>query len=92
MNTIFQRTEFSEPTLFSPSNTMKKMDDFPEICVSTFSENFLQKFSSLNITEKITELYTANGIIQNISKSLIAKVNSSARITATGFKKLPIFP
>ena len=63
MNTIFQRTNISEPALFSPSNTTKKIGNFPEICVSTFSENIIQKFSSMDNTEKIAELYTANGMI-----------------------------
>lgn len=63
MNTVFQRTNISEPALFSPSDTTKKIDNFPEICVSTFSESIIQKFSSLENTEKIAELYTANGIV-----------------------------
>lgn len=63
MNTIFQQTNISEPALFSPSDTTNKIDNFPEICVSTFSENIIQKFSSLDSTEKIAELYTANGIV-----------------------------
>ena len=63
MKTVFQKTEISEPALFSPCDTTKKIDHFPEICVSTFSENIIQKFSSLDGTEKIAELYTANGII-----------------------------
>ena len=63
MNTIFQRTNISEPALFSPCDTTKQIDGFPEICVSTFSENIIQKFSSLNTTQKIAELYTANGVI-----------------------------
>lgn len=63
MNTIFQRTEISEPALFSPSDTTKKIDNFPEICVSTFSEKIIQKFSSLDSAEKIAELCTANGAI-----------------------------
>ena len=46
-----------------PSDITKKIDNFPEICVSTFSKNIIQKFSSLTNTEKIAELYTANGII-----------------------------
>lgn len=40
--TIFEKTEISEPALFSPSDTTKRIDDFPEICVSTFSENIIQ--------------------------------------------------
>ena len=63
MKTIFQKTELSEPALFSPSDTTKRIENFPEICVSTFSENIIQKFSSLSSTEKIAELYTANGIV-----------------------------
>ncbi len=63
MNTIFQRTDISEPALFSPCDTTKRIDNFPELCVSTFSENIIQKFSSLNDTKKISELYTANGAI-----------------------------
>ena len=63
MNTIFQRTNISEPALFSPCDTTKQIDGFPEICVSTFSENIIQKFSSLNTSQKAAELYTANGVI-----------------------------
>lgn len=63
MNTIFQKTKISEPALFSPSDTTKKIENFPEICVSTFSENIIQKFASLSNTAKIAELYTANGMI-----------------------------
>ena len=63
MHTIFQRTNISEPALFSPYDITKKINNFPEICVSTFSEGIIQKFSSLEHTEKIAELYTANGMI-----------------------------
>ena len=41
----------------------KKIEGFPEICVSTFSENIIQKFASLKSVEKIAELYTANGAL-----------------------------
>ena len=61
--TIFEKTEISEPALFSPSDTTKKADQFPEICVSTFSESIIQKFASLDNTTKIAELHTANGAI-----------------------------
>lgn len=62
MATIFQRSEIFEPALFSPSDTTSKVDHFPEICISTFSEKSIQLFSSSNNAEKIAELYTANGI------------------------------
>lgn len=38
MKTIFQRNEITEPALFDPCDTTKKIDNFPKICVSTFSE------------------------------------------------------
>lgn len=63
MYTIFQRTGISEPALFSPSDTTKRIDNFPEICVSTFSHNIIQKFSSLEHVEKIAELCSANGAL-----------------------------
>ena len=61
--TVFEKTEISEPALFSPSDTTKRIENFPEICISTFSEAIIQKFSSLNTAVKIAELYTANGMI-----------------------------
>lgn len=63
MKTIFQRNAITEPALFTAFDTTKQIDNFPEICVSTFSENIIQKFASLDGTEKIAELYTANGVI-----------------------------
>ena len=59
MKTIFQRDKIAEPALFTPVDTTKKIENFPEI--STFSEKIIQKFSSLKDVEKIAELYTANG-------------------------------
>lgn len=61
--TVFQKTEITEPALFSPSDTTKPIENFPEICVSTFSQNIIEKFSTLKNVEKISELYTANGVI-----------------------------
>lgn len=62
IKTIFQRNEIEEPVFFTPSDTTKRISNFPKICVSTFSEKIIQKFSSLQNTEKIAELYTANGM------------------------------
>lgn len=105
MKTIFQRTDLSEPALFSPSDTTKKIDDFPELCVSTFSENIIQTFSSLSNTEKIAELYTANGTIpvykiryKNIDIAFyLSRVGAPACVTgfeeivAMGAKKFVLF-
>lgn len=61
--TVFQKSEITEPALFTPFDTTKEIADFPAICVSTFSEKIIQKFSSLRDSEKIAELNTANGAI-----------------------------
>lgn len=61
MQTIFQRLAIAEPALFCPSDTTRKVDGFPEICISTFSKNIIQKFSSLQDTVQVGALYSANG-------------------------------
>ena len=63
MYTIFQRANIAEPALFGPSDTTSKVEHFPEICISTFSSNIIDKFSSLDGVEKIAELYSANGAL-----------------------------
>lgn len=63
MKTIFKRDKITEPALFTPTDTTRKIEGFPEICVSTFSENIIQKFASMENVEKIGELYTANGAL-----------------------------
>lgn len=63
MYTIFQRTKISEPTLFGPSDTTKRIENFPEVCISTFSDSIIEKFSSLDTVEKIAELCSANGTL-----------------------------
>ena len=72
MGTIFQKNTITEPALFTPFDTTKKIEGFPEICVSTFSENIIQKFASLKSVEKIAELYTANGALP-VYKNLLQK-------------------
>ena len=105
MYTIFQRTKISEPTLFSPSNTTKRIENFPEICVSTFSDNIIQKFSSLDNVEKIAELCSANGTLPvyqiNYKNTSIAFYRSMVgapacaacfeEIVAMGAKKFVLF-
>ncbi len=105
LHTIFQRTEISEPALFSPSDTTNKIENFPEICISTFSDNIIQKFSSLDNVEKIAELYSANGTLPvyqiNYKNTLIAFYRSMVgapacvacfeEIIAMGAKKFVLF-
>lgn len=63
MKTVFQKNEIEEPALFTPCDTTEKIENFPEICVSTFSEKIIGKFAALKSAEKIAELYTANGAV-----------------------------
>lgn len=105
MHTIFQRTEISEPTLFNPSDTTKRIKNFPEICISTFSDKIIQKFSSLDNVKKIAELYSANGTLPvyqiNYKNTLIAFYRSMVgapacvacfeEIIAMGAKKFVLF-
>ena len=105
MYTIFQRTEIAEPTLFSPTDTTKRIENFPEICISTFSDNIIQKFSSLDHVEKIAELYSANGTLPvyqiNYKNTAIAFYRSMVgapacvscfeEIIAMGAKKFVLF-
>ena len=61
VETIFQRADLSAPALINPADTTEKIKDFPKICVSTFSDNIIRKFASMEHVEQIAELYTANG-------------------------------
>lgn len=105
MHTIFQKPRTTEPALFGPSDTTEKVPGFPELCVSTFSENNIEKYLSANPAEKIAELYTANGITP-IYKTLyrgteiafyVSRVGAPAcvagfeEIVAMGAKKFVLF-
>ena len=63
MKTIFQRPAILEPALFNPADTTKAIAQFPEICVSTFSEQIIQKYAALDGVQKIGALFSANGVI-----------------------------
>lgn len=60
--TIFQKFYEEKTALINPTDCTKPIDNFPEVCISTFSKNIIDKFISLNSVQKIAELYTANGV------------------------------
>ena len=66
MGTIFQKNTITEPALFTPFDTTKKIEGFPEICVSTFSENIIQKFASLKSVEEIKASEHSIRVLQNV--------------------------
>lgn len=53
---------FRETTAFiNPSDCIKPLPEFPEICITTFSQNIISEFVENNDTKIIANLYTANG-------------------------------
>ena len=63
MATVFKKFSHEERAFINPQDVTKRNPDFPELCVSTFSENIINKFTSLKSVKVIGELYTANGTI-----------------------------
>ena len=46
--TIFQKFYEEKTALINPTDCTKPIDNFPEVCISTFSKNIIDKFISLN--------------------------------------------
>ncbi len=63
MNTIFNDFDDTKEAFFNPKDWQKKVEGFPEICVSTFSEGVIKKFAEMEGVEVIASLYSANGVI-----------------------------
>ena len=61
MGTVFYNYPKEKRAFINPEDVTKRNEDFPERCVSTFSENIINKFASLDGVEVIDYLYTANG-------------------------------
>lgn len=61
MNTIFYRKQRSDTALINPEDMIRKLPDFPEVCILTFSKNIIDRFASFENVERIAELCTANG-------------------------------
>lgn len=61
MGTVFQNYPKEKRAFINPEDTTRRNADFPERCVSTFSENIIDKFASFDGVKVIDYLYTANG-------------------------------
>lgn len=42
--TIFQKFYEEKTALINPTDCIKPIDNFPEVCISTFSKNIIDKF------------------------------------------------
>lgn len=63
MRTVFRNFPHEKRAFINPEDFTKRNPSFPEVCVSTFSENIINRFTSLNNVKIIGELYSANGTI-----------------------------
>ncbi len=63
MGTVFRNFTHEKRAFVNPEDLTKRNPTFPELCVSTFSENIINRFTSLNNVKIIGELYSANGTI-----------------------------
>lgn len=63
MATIFQHYDNTRQAYINPQDSTKPIPGFPKRCVTTFSENIIQKFASVKGVQVITNLYSANGIL-----------------------------
>lgn len=53
MATVFRNFPYEKRAFLNPEDTTKRNPDFPELCVSTFSENIINEFVSAGDTEVI---------------------------------------
>lgn len=105
MATVFKKFPHEEKAFINPEDVTKRNPDFPELCVSTFSENIINRFTSLKNVKIIGELYTANGnipIYEILYKNtriafFLSRVGAPAcvagieEVIALGAKKLVLF-
>ncbi len=63
MNTIFYHPATADAALINPADTVQPVEHFPEVCISTFSKQIIDKFAAFDCVEVIARLLTANGEI-----------------------------
>lgn len=63
MTTIFNHFCSDQTAFINPSDFTKELPDFPEVCMTTFSENIINTFADTNKAKVIVNLYSANGTL-----------------------------
>lgn len=63
MATIFQQFYEDRNAFLNPCDITEEISDFPEVCITTFSESIIKNFVENNESKIIANLYSANGII-----------------------------
>lgn len=63
MATVFNRFCEDKNAFINPCDSTEKIMDFPEVCITTFSEGIIKNFVENHTAKTIANLYSANGII-----------------------------
>ena len=63
MKTIFHNFDDTKTAFINPSDFTQPKADFPEVCLTTFSEKIIQKIAELDTVKETAQLYTANGTV-----------------------------
>lgn len=56
MNTIFYHPTTADQALINPTDTVQPVAHFPEVCISTFSKQIIDQFSSFGHVETVVLL------------------------------------
>ena len=56
MATIFERWDSAKTALINPWNVIEEKPDFPEVCITTFSANMIDRLAESRDGKKIAEL------------------------------------
>lgn len=63
MATIFNHFCKDKDAFINPNDYTERITGFPEVCITTFSENIIKDFTENNESKIIANLYSANGTI-----------------------------
>ncbi len=63
MATIFNHFYENKNAFLNPCDVIEEISDFPEVCITTFSESIIKDYVENNTTKVIANLYSANGTI-----------------------------
>ena len=61
MTAIFYNYDNDKNAFINPKDVIEKIPDFPEVCVTTFSEGIIKEIAADEKTRQIAVLYSANG-------------------------------
>ena len=56
MATVFEKYDAARTAFINPGDCVKAKENFPEVCVTTFSENIIEDFAKKNSAVLIAEL------------------------------------